>query len=152
MRLIVLAALLGLLHAQPTRADDLEVATRQGVVTGSVADAGVRVFRGIPYAAPPIGEARWTPPGPAPSWTGERAADRFGLPCAQFDPAKMAQARRHSDEGLDVFFNAPMAAGGTEDCLTLNVWTPAKAAKAPVIVYLYGGGGSADMPFWNGAS
>jgi para-nitrobenzyl esterase len=81
------------------------------------------VWKGIPYAAPPVGELRWKPPAPAASWTGIREATGFGYPCVQ--------------EGSS---NDPAAtAMGSEDCLTLNVWAPPHARPLPVMVFIHGG-------------
>src|SRR5215213_2687818 len=85
--------------------------TAQGVVRGVALATGVRAFRGIPFAAPPVRELRWRPPQPARAWTGVRAADRFGPQCMQ--------ARIYSDM---MFRNE----GTSEDCLYLNVWAPAR--------------------------
>ena len=81
-------------------------------------------FRGIPYAAPPIGELRWKPPRPVSKWNGTRQATQFGAACAQL-PASWFQN-----------------VASSEDCLFLNVWTPqlSKNAKLPVLVYFHGGG------------
>jgi para-nitrobenzyl esterase len=112
------------------------VHTRQGEV-GGVTAGKVESFKGIPFAAPPIGEARWRPPGPGPSWTGVKAADAFGPICMQ--------GRR-----------GPAAPPMSEDCLTLNVWRPAGAKagdKLPVMVWIYGGAfvqGAASTPFYDG--
>jgi para-nitrobenzyl esterase len=91
------------------------------------ADGKVRAFKGIPYAAPPVGDLRWQPPQPAAKWKGERDATAFGARCMQ---APIYE---------DMVFRDP---GPSEDCLTLNVWTPAKAKKGslPVMVWIYGGG------------
>jgi len=102
----------------------------------------VRAFRGIPYAAPPVGELRWKAPQPASSWTGVRAADRFAARCMQHAVFPDMDFR---SEGM------------SEDCLYLNVWTPAGSGKArlPVLVYFYGGGfwaGDGSEPRYDGAS
>jgi para-nitrobenzyl esterase len=111
------------------------VHTAQGDVSGVTAGK-VESFKGIPFAAPPVGDARWRPPGPAPSWKAVRTADAYGPICMQ--------AARFG------------AASMSEDCLTLNVWRPAGAkpgAKLPVMVWIYGGGfifGAASTPFYDG--
>ena len=107
-----------------------------------VADDGLVVFRGIPYAMPPVGPLRFAPPQPPDSWTGTRDAAIFGARALQ--PAVAASA------GL----NTP--AEQSEDCLTLNVWTPAvDNARRPVMVYLHGGAfvtGAGSWPMYNGAT
>jgi len=106
------------------------VVTRQGSIEG-VTVKGVEEFLGVPYAAPPVGELRWRPPVAAPAWAGVRQATRFGPACAQVTT-------------LGVFAGPATA---NEDCLTLNVFAPeglagerASPAKAPVIVWIHGGG------------
>lgn len=94
------------------------VLTERGPVTGTQ-EGDTWVFRGIPYAAPPVAELRWQAPEPAPCWQEELVADSFGPRCPQLD-----------GEGSVV---------GDEDCLTLNVWAPTDAADAPVLVFLHGG-------------
>lgn len=106
----------------------LEIKTQTGKVRGALTQDGqVRAFKGIPYAAPPVGPLRWQPPQPAAKWKGVRDATAFGSRCMQ---APIYE---------DMTFRDP---GPSEDCLTLNVWTPAKAKKAtlPVMVWIYGGG------------
>jgi para-nitrobenzyl esterase len=109
-------------------ADQLKVKISQGKVEGKLsADGQVREFLGIPYATPPVGPLRWKPPQPAPKWHGVRSATAFGSHCIQ------------SGGYPDMIFRD---AGPSEDCLTLNVWTPAKNGHAllPVMVWIYGGG------------
>lgn len=120
-------------------ADPLVVDAPAGVVKGGN-EGAVRVFRGIPYALPPVGPARWTAPKPLPRWAGLRKADRFGPACYQpLGPA-------------GVYTNAPAAM--SEDCLYLNIWAPRHAGKAPVLVWIHGGaltGGWSSDPVYDGA-
>jgi para-nitrobenzyl esterase len=103
-----------------------QVKTRTGIVEGKD-DGVVHAFLGIPYAVPPVGDRRWKPPVPAAKWSGVRKATEFGPHCLQGNVF-----------GDMVFRDS----GGSEDCLTLNVWVPAKpsSAKLPVMVWIYGGG------------
>lgn len=108
---------------------DARVETSSGHLTGVDTD-GIRSFKGVPYAKPPVGALRWAPPQPV-KWEGLRAADTFGAPCLQPTPA----------DGITV--NGGGVAGATsEDCLYLNIWTPTDARKSPVMLWLYGGGGT----------
>lgn len=118
----------------------LQVKTDTGIVEGKTQGA-VREFLGIPYAAPPAGEHRWKAPAPPAAWTGVLKATEFGKHCMQ------------APIFGDMVFPDP---GMSEDCLTLNVWTPAKDvnAKLPVMVWIYGGGlaaGATSEPRQNGA-
>ena len=113
------------------------VAVESGLLSGAGDD--VICFKGIPYAAPPVGDFRWRPPQPPPAWSGVRGATEFGADALQ---AKTPRTR------------APRM---DEDCLTLNVWTPASRGneKLPVMVWLYGGSfvaGSASDPRCDGES
>ena len=115
--------------ALPAQASDpLVIKTDLGKVQGKMsADGQARDFLGIPYAAPPVGPLRWKPPQPAAKWHGVRPATSFGSRCFQQDVYD------------DMVFRDP---GQSEDCLTLNVWTPAAKPKSklPVMVWIYGGG------------
>jgi para-nitrobenzyl esterase len=130
-------AWVGAACAQPPQAR-----TTSGEVAGIDVGGGVVAFKGIPYAAAPVGQMRWKPPGPAPSWTGMREATQFGAICPQ--PARPDGA-------------AAMGAGGaqSEDCLFLNVWAPKAAHRAPVMVWIHGGAfrfGAGSGPFYDGAT
>jgi para-nitrobenzyl esterase len=116
-----------------------EAPTAQGRVAGTV-EGGVHVFRGIPYALPPVGERRWRPPAAPAAWEDTRDAGAFGPVCIQ--PPYPADS---------VYFEParPMS----EDCLTLNIWASVKAKKAPVIVWIHGGSlqfGSSASPMYDG--
>lgn len=104
------------------------VKTANGIVEGTAEQsAGVRAFKGIPFAAPPVGELRWQAPQAVKTWQGVRKADQFGPRCMQ--------RPIFGDMGF-------RSKGMSEDCLYLNVWTPAKSGRErlPVLVYFYGGG------------
>ncbi|OLY93488.1 para-nitrobenzyl esterase [Cnuella takakiae] len=105
----------------------LQVKTANGVVEGSLEQSGIRAFKGVPFAAPPVGKLRWREPQPVANWTGVRKATQFG-------PRAM-QAPIFGDMGF-------RSNGMSEDCLYLNVWAPASKGKEllPVLVYFYGGG------------
>ncbi|MDT5364828.1 MAG: para-nitrobenzyl esterase [Mycobacterium sp.] len=106
----------------PPPGDPAVVQTASGSVRGVVAPDH-RLFAGIPYAAPPVGPLRWQPPAPAPRWPGVRDATRLGPRCMQ--------------DGTDL----ELGRQTDEDCLSLNVWTPAAAQneRRPVMVWIHGG-------------
>jgi para-nitrobenzyl esterase len=122
------------------------VQTSDGPVSGTFSADGVMgIYRGIPFAAPPVGELRWKPPQPARPWTAVLHADHFSASCMQpLERSKLPWTREFMTQNED-----------SEDCLYLNVWTPAKAknARLPVFVWIYGGGGwegSAEVPVYGG--
>ncbi|MBZ5530463.1 MAG: carboxylesterase family protein [Acidobacteriia bacterium] len=120
------------------------VRVEQGLLSGVPgANADVRVYRGIPYAAPPVGDLRWRPPQPPAAWQGVRDAGKFGATCWQV-PYPPAAAIFQNDISTM-----------SEDCLHLNLWTPAKTAndRLPVMVWIHGGGltrGSSTTPMYDG--
>lgn len=124
------------------------VQTRQGLVQGVPgALDGITVFRGIPFAAPPVGDLRWEQPQPPAAWNGVRMADSWGDNCVQ-NPAPQ---RFPVNSATDM----PDSPGVSEDCLYLNVWTPATTGdeRLPVMVWLYGGAyneGGGSAPFSHG--
>lgn len=131
---------IAVLAAPAVRAEEGRVQIRQGTLQG-VSEAGVSVYRGIPYAQPPVGWLRWRAPIPATGWTGVRDAKAFGSACLQPPQAP---------NGL---YSGGMASM-SEDCLTLNVWAPIGARKLPVMVWIHGGallGGSSSEPLYDGA-
>ena len=128
------------LAAVPALAQITQARVTGGQIAGST-EAGIGVFKGIPFAAPPLGALRWKAPQPVNGWSGVRQTTTFGAACLQSPTALRSQA-----PGILA----------SEDCLTLDVWTPAKAsnAKLPVIAWIYGGGfngGMTSSPLYDGA-
>src|SRR6188472_1150940 len=166
MKRLVIGALGCLLVATSAAAaitDPVKIET--GLVSGeSGTNPAVRSYKGIPFAAPPVGDNRWRVPQPAAKWDGVRKADAFGAPCiagpapagrgggrgAAAPPAAAAPAA-----AAPAAQPAPREPARSEDCLYLNVWTSARSAsdRRPVMVWIYGGGftgGSGGMAWYDG--
>lgn len=128
--------------AQLAPAQDTAIArTPAGAVRGE-AKAGLHIFRGLPYAAPPTGPLRWRPPVAPPAWEGVRDATRFGPACFQPKP-----------RSASIYADPPAAM--SEDCLSLNIWTPAEAHNVPVMVWIHGGsltGGASSETLYDGSA
>jgi para-nitrobenzyl esterase len=108
------------------------VKTDAGLLSGTSAAApGVRAFKGIPFAAPPVGALRWRAPQPVAKWTGVRHADKFGNVCVQ--PKGVGR--------LNISVDLPDSPAASEDCLYLNIWTAAQSAaeRRPVMFWIFGG-------------
>jgi para-nitrobenzyl esterase len=142
----LLAALLGLALSSPSvMAADVELTSAVAVTGGTVVgvhQGSLSVFKGIPFAAPPVRELRWRAPAPVVPWQGVRIADRYSPMCLQ--------ALRPKNS---VFYLGEEPS--SEDCLYLNVWSPEprRGAKLPVMVFVYGGGwtiGSGSLPLYSG--
>jgi para-nitrobenzyl esterase len=122
------------------------IQTQSGQLSGAW-DGHVFSFKGIPYAEPPVGPLRWRPPAPPVSWQGVRDATKFGASCEQ--------ARRDPTVVIPWTAEYTSTPSFSEDCLFLNIWTPAlhPASKLPVVVWIHGGGfdhGSAEVPVFRG--
>jgi para-nitrobenzyl esterase len=124
------------------QATDNSIRVDGGLISGTTVD-GVRSFKGIPFAAPPVGDLRWKPPQPVVDWQGVRQADSFGPECPQ-SPYPSGS----------IYYSPPQKQ--SEDCLYLNVWTAARAGdKRPVMVWIHGGAltrGSGSNAVYNGTA
>lgn len=133
-----IAALVLLCEPARAAAQTAIVEIANGVVEGRTV-SGVRAYKGIPYAAPPVGALRWKPPQPPAPWRGGRDASDFGPACIQ---PERSDVRRE-------------IGAQSEDCLTLNVWAPANARNAPVMIWIHGGAfrmGSSSVRYYDGAA
>jgi carboxylesterase type B len=143
---LALTAALTIAHA-PTTTALKTVRVAQGELAGAAAgDGAVAAFKGVPFAAPPVGDLRWRAPQPPAAWQGVRKADAYGANCMQ----TIVDAKKPWTYEF-------MAHGGTsEDCLYLNVWTAASspAERRPVLIYIHGGAnteGSGSVPVYDGS-
>ena len=136
---LALAALLAVTSlAQPAMANPISV--DGGQIEGKTLPSGVVAWLGVPFAAPPLRQLRWQPPQPVVPWQGIAHTDRFAPECLQ--PLRSPHQNHY-------FGNEATS----EDCLYLNIWAPKQAKKAPVVVWIYGGGftiGSASMANYSG--
>ena len=141
-RIVLLTCVSPLAIAVAEAQDTSLVATEDGKVLGTVED-DVHLFKGIPYAAPPVGKLRWKPPQAATPWNGVRKCDSFGAACPQV-PNNLYKT---GQTNLEM----------SEDCLYLNIWTPTrkKNKRLPVMVWIHGGGnvtGNGHQPTYDGAN
>lgn len=149
LKLIVSFAAVALLliscNSGPGKLIDNVVKTEYGEVQGVTNETGTVVsFKGIPYASPPVGDLRWKPPQPPAVWEGIRDATKFCANCIQVNNRRLPWTDEYMIRGES-----------SEDCLFLNIWTPAKSSSAslPVLVYIHGGGlreGSGSIDVYNG--
>lgn len=128
--------LLFLLSCKPDT--PIKTAKVDGGIVEGVINGEISIFKGIPFAAPPVGDYRWKPPQPVKVWTGILKAEKFGPQCPQMKT-----------------FMADTIGKSSEDCLYLNIWTPAKSRKEKlaVMVWIYGGGfaiGRTSYPWYDG--
>jgi para-nitrobenzyl esterase len=145
--MIAIAAAIAAAFSFPPAADPNVVRTHDGPVSGVIDSQGVTSYKGIPFAAPPVGNLRWRAPQPVAHWTEVRKADHFGNACFQMkDGSRLPWTEPFMEQG-------PVS----EDCLYLNVWTAAKSPgdRRPVMVFLYGGGfieGSGSVAVYDGTN
>ena len=122
-------------------AGPVKITTNSGVLVGA-SEGAINVFRGVPYAKAPLGELRWAAPQPI-EWDTERKATDFAAPCLQPTPSD----GKPNGGGV--------SGASSEDCLYLNVWAPANARNTPIMVWIYGGGGTmgaGSVPTYDGAA
>ena len=117
------------------------VRTDLGLLSGAPGNnPAVHVYKGVPYAAPPLGDRRWKKPQSPAAWTGVREAKEFSAPCMQIPYPQTS------------IYYSPLGTA-SEDCLYLNVWTTSEKAHQPVMVWIHGGGytrGTGATPTYNG--
>ena len=150
----LLALLIALTTAVPARAQRPTAIADGESLQGEKLASGIAVFRGVPYALPPVGDLRWRPPAPRPIHAGRRDATRFGPSCMQGDRLRAwAKGIATALGTVDRFTPAPLDT--SEDCLYLNVWaaTPVGRANQPVLVWIHGGSnlnGEGHDPWYDG--
>ena len=145
--MIAIVAALSMAVSLFPAAEPIVVRTEAGPISGVTDSQGVTSYKGIPFAAPPVGSLRWQVPQPVTRWTGVRNADHFGNACFQIqDHSRLPWTEPFMEQG-------PVG----EDCLYLNVWTAAKSfsERRPVMVFIYGGGfveGSGSVAVYDGTN
>jgi para-nitrobenzyl esterase len=140
VRTISLVAAICLATFTAPRADNAPVVNAPAGAVKGKTEGVLDVFKGVPYAEPPVGAMRWKPPAPLPKWPGVRDASDFGPACIQIQSGPPS-----------IYSEKPFPM--SEDCLTLNVWAPAHSNNAPVFFWIYGGalwGGAAREPLYDG--
>src|SRR5215831_9965729 len=151
----------GIANASATLPEQVRIETGLLAGTLSTGQPTVRVFKGIPFAAPPVGENRWRAPQPAAKWEGVRHADAFGAPCIAGAPSQVRGGGARGGAGAAAPASRPAQVAPareparSEDCLYANVWTSANNAndRRPVMVWIYGGGftgGSGGLAWYDG--
>lgn len=146
--IFVLSAVAAVSPALAQKPAGVVVRTADGLVSGSrIPDAEIVSFKGIPYAAPPVGRLRWRAPQPVQPWKGIHSADEFSASCIQHTPEQILPWTAEFMTHRKV----------SEDCLYLNVWTPRVSAQAdlPVIVFIHGGGfnsGAGSIRIYDGTN
>jgi len=161
--LIAIAAAFGVSSTELKAMISAQVKIDSGIVEGTASgQPSVRVFKGIPFAAPPVGDNRWKAPQPVAKWEGVRKADAFGAPCAAGPAGGGRGGGRGAAPGAAPGAAAPAAPvapprepARAEDCLYLNVWTSASNSndRRPVMMWIYGGGftgGSGGLAWYDG--
>ena len=140
--ILCIVAMAGVAAYSMARAEDGPVVNAPaGQLRGQI-EGALHVFKGIPFALPPVGALRWKPPSPMPPWSGVRTATAYGPACVQLQSNTLS----------NIYSENPVAM--SEDCLTLNIWAPANAHNAPVFFWIYGGalwGGASRQVLYDGA-
>lgn len=138
--LVCILSVAALALTAPSDADAAPTVNAPAGMLRGQSEGALTVFKGIPYALPPVGALRWKAPVPMPRWKGVKSAAEFGPECVQ------------PEQTLASVYTAPQRPM-SEDCLSLNIWAPAKARKAPVFFWIYGGalwGGASGDPIYDG--